>query len=110
MRFNYPDILPCRQCGNQVALPAREMKRDFNITVTCPHCGFVDLAFNIVRKLIHNRLEELGYGDSQPFTPEPIDPVTIIPSEHGFETVIRRNKKGGARMYRRRTRKLRTLK
>jgi hypothetical protein len=105
MRPHQRDVLPCRQCGNQVVLPTAQMKRDYNVTVSCPHCRAVDLAANIMGQAIYNRLKERGHSDLKPFTPQPIDPVRIISGKDGFETIIRRNKKGGERLYSRRMRK-----
>jgi len=105
MRTHGSLALPCRQCGKQVSFSEREVKRNANLIATCPHCGFVDLAMNIVGHAVYNRLKKLGHGDLKPFTPEPIDPVIVIPGKNGFETVIRRPKKGGARLY---TRKIKS--
>jgi hypothetical protein len=88
--------LPCRQCGKQVSFLQREANRNANYIVACPHCGFIDLAMNIVGKAVHDRMNKLGRPGSKPFVPEPIDPVQVLPGEDGFEFVIRRPKKGGA--------------
>jgi len=102
MRSHRAFILPCRQCSNQVSFPAREANRNANYIVTCPHCGFVDLTMNIMGQAIHDRMNELGRPRPQPFVPEPVNPVQIIPGEDGREFVIRRPKKGGTRAYTRR--------
>jgi hypothetical protein len=94
MRSNRALVLLCRQCGNQVSFPAREANRDANFTVTCLHCGFIDLTMNITGQAIYNRLKELGRTNLKEFAPQPIDPISVTTLEDGSEIVVRRYKNG----------------
>jgi hypothetical protein len=97
-------LISCPECGEQLPLLWREIKRNQNLTITCLKCGLVYLAFNAVRLAIYNRLKELGHTVGKLPTPEPIDPVRIFPAEEGFEWVSRRYKTTGPSLYRRRIR------
>lgn len=96
--------VPCPKCGKQALLP-RVWRRDANLTITCGVCGHIHLALNAVRLRVHDALVQRGIRaiDNRP-APLPIAPVEVVPSAGGTsELVIRRNKKGGERIYYRRT-------
>src|SRR5258707_897281 len=98
--------LPCSKCGHQFSFLEREHKRNANLTVICTNCGTVNLAFNAVKVWLYQEMKKRGHTIRDPFVPDPIDPVTILASKNGFETVIRRYKNGMEAVYTRRARKL----
>jgi hypothetical protein len=101
------DLVPvaCTQCGEEQSFPWRDVKGNANLVLRCVRCGTDYLAFNAVRTAIYERMKELGHATLKPPTPLPIDPVTVFPSQDGLEVVIRRNKRGGERLYYRRAKR-----
>jgi hypothetical protein len=95
----------CTECSEEQSFPWRDVKKNANLILKCARCGVEYLAFNAVRTAIHDRMKELGRTDLKPPTPLPIDPVTVLPAKDGLEVVIRRNKKGGERLYHRRAKR-----
>jgi hypothetical protein len=73
--------------------------------MTCGVCGHVHLALNAVRLQVHNTLVQRGIrATDNPPAPLPIAPAQVVPLAGRIsELVIRRNKKGGERIYYRKT-------
>ncbi len=99
------DLVPCPKCGEQMPFRWGELKRDANLVLTCTACGLNDLGLNIVQTAVYERMKELGHTDLKPPTPEPIDPVTVLPAKDGSEIVIRRYKNGRQAIYHRRAKR-----
>jgi len=88
------------RCGELAVLP-NERRRNANLTLTCK-CGNVHLALNAVRLDTYLALKARAIkkvGD-KPSTQLSIESIQVFLSMDGkTETVFRRNKRGGERMY-----------
>ncbi len=99
------DFVPCPQCGEQIPFRWGECKRNANLVLMCTACGLNDLALNVLRTAVYERMKELGHTDLKPPTPLPIDPVTVFQGKDGVEVVIRRYKNGREMLYHRRAKR-----
>jgi hypothetical protein len=99
------DLVPCPKCGEELQFRWGEVKKNSHLTLACPACGLHDLAVNIIQMAVYERLKELGHTKLGPPRPQPIDPITVMSRENGYEVVIRRYKNGRERMYSRKARR-----
>ncbi|HEV7219828.1 MAG TPA: hypothetical protein VGN39_13220 [Terriglobales bacterium] len=93
------DFVPCPKCGEQIPFRWGELKRNANLVISCSACGLNDLASNIVSMAVYKRMKELGHAMPKPPAPQPIDPIRVLHSENGYESVVRRYKNGNQRVY-----------
>jgi hypothetical protein len=93
-------VVSCPKCRTSVSLPLRQIRRNYNLVLTCSECGEVHLAMNAVQLATYEGLKARGVPVGEPPAPQPIEPIRVFPSRDGkTEAVFRRNKTTGETVY-----------